>query len=1183
MATPSGSSPRLESVSRWCELGLFSFPFPHCLSDCFLPTIHLRRPRPGPSREFRNGPRPDDASRRCLAVGCRGDRVRMGGTGRGDRPAQDEVRNFDKTPILMVETGGHHAPVRSLVWLDPFNLFSGGEDKVVKVWDFQAGGRLSRSIRPVIWRGPRGAIYAMAVSSKPDGQGQLLLAVGGYGVETAGGDLTIFRIPGLVRNPSGEVVKRLVRPPGNNPQAYGHSDTVSGLAFNRDSTILASASRDQTVILWDVTRDFAPIRVLRRHTGPIRALAFSPDGKRLATVGAEGLVVLWDVAQGQPAAFLETRVQTNTVAYSPDGAFIVVGNERGVVMGLDTTNLGGGNRLRIRPADQKPVEVVAYHPNGRLLAVSVKSDAVPVPDPMTIACDIELRSMPDGNLVPQPPRRVHGLVRAMAFSPDGDRLAYAGGSAQSIYIQDTTALRTPPRRSTGRGPPPSISASLRTARSSASPGSRSGRPTLPRFTRGLICRGGTPGLCVATVSPARSQPIRAGRSGRVSTRFGLEAVNANGGRILLAIDPSTERWWWSSTFVPPGPTHPRATVAIGTESGIAVFDLETGQRTRTFAGPSAPVVSVAPSPDGRWLVSGSQDQSVMLYPLAGCDTRPGLGAAFRQGADGTWTVESVQAKSFAKAMGLKRRDVITQAVIGSQLFARPEEIARFISQADQEPPGVKNPIGIQVRRRVSIPWFGPIPLEARLPTTKRDSPALTFLLDTDREWVVWTPGGYYDTSIAGDTRLLGWHTNPPYLASRSTDFVPIVTYSGTMNRPDVLDRLWRTGDLDQALAPMPAATPPPVAVAAASQPPRIRFASIGGNAQLPAPGVVWKVNVPRPRLTVTIAADAGKAEIRDRRIIVDERLRVQAPIAAPVTNLSEDIEIDLAPNRQVRLAVEAANVNGTRRTEILDMVYVQPPRPPVTIPRLHVLSIGTNQVADKQLPPVRFADKDAADLAQFLADHLTSTDGSRMKLEGRQVLTHADASSASIFAALDRLDGLLKKKMVNKGDVVAVVIAAHVLELQDSTIIAVSDSQFGQSPRSVVPARDLCELLGQLTDYGCRVVVFLDGVHKVDDSLVSEIKPLVRELYLKRRVITFVASKEGPSDVDVPNGHGLFALGVLRAFQGANPNGNRADAYTLDQFKTSLRDTVENLSGRQQDSSCYIPLEVPEQALFATP
>ena len=216
------------------------------------------------------------------------------------------------------------------------------------------------------------------------------------------------------------------------------------------------------------------------------------------------------------------------------------------------------------------------------------------------------------------------------------------------------------------------------------------------------------------------------------------------------------------------------------------------------------------------------------------------------------------------------------------------------------------------------------------------------------------------------------------------------------------------------------------------------------------------------------------------------------------------------------------------------MVYAQPPQPPATPPRLFLFGIGTDQFADPQLPPVKFADRDAGDLAKFLAEHLISADANKPTLENSQVLAGTDASTASITGALDRLHDLVVRKQFKKGDIVAIVLTAHVLELNDSTVIATADSQVSQAPRTVVPAQDVYDVLGQLTDYGCRVIVFLDGVHNVGDPLISEVKPLVRELYQKRRVITFVASKEGPSEVDVPNQHGLFALGVLQVFQGAN-------------------------------------------------
>jgi hypothetical protein len=189
-------------------------------------------------------------------------------------------------------------------------------------------------------------------------------------------------------------------------------------------------------------------------------------------------------------------------------------------------------------------------------------------------------------------------------------------------------------------------------------------------------------------------------------------------------------------------------------------------------------------------------------------------------------------------------------------------------------------------------------------------------------------------------------------------------------------------------------------------------------------------------------------------------------------------------------------------------------------------------------------------------------------------------------AAFDRLHELIEKKEIRERDLVAVVIASHLLESQDGALIAAADTQTNGSIRPAVAGRDVAELLGQLTDYGCRVVLFLDGLHKLEDPLTSDIKPLVRELQRKRRVITFVASKEGPSGVDDTREHGLFALGILQVFQQAGLAGagnNRAAPYTLDQFKTVLRNAVLNLSERRQEAFCYIPLEVPEQSLFARP
>ena len=137
------------------------------------------------------------------------------------------------------------------------------------------------------------------------------------------------------------------------------------------------------------------------------------------------------------------------MAVSPDGASIVIGRENGDLFRLDPRNLRAvPARLPTEPA-QGAVEALAYHPDGRRLAVSLKSDRSDTPDPMRTSCDLEVRDMPAGTVTHR--RKVAGLVQACAFSPDGKRLAYSGGNAQAISVQDLADLPGPPGRAQGAG------------------------------------------------------------------------------------------------------------------------------------------------------------------------------------------------------------------------------------------------------------------------------------------------------------------------------------------------------------------------------------------------------------------------------------------------------------------------------------------------------------------------------------------------------------------------------------------------------------------------------------------------------------------------------------------------------------------------------------------------------------
>jgi WD40 repeat protein/serine/threonine protein kinase len=199
----------------------------------------------------------------------------------------------------------------------------------------------------------------------------------------------------------------------------GHKGLVRGVAFGPDGMCLASASADATVKVWDL-RSRQESLSFPGHGAPVWCLAFSPDGRRVASGsgqldgGASTEVKVWDCRTGREQLTLRGHVNgVWSLAWSPDGRRLVTGGMDSTIKVWDATT--GHEALTLRE-HQLVITCVAFSPDGHRLVSASTDRTVRIWDGRP--WQGEEPGQEDLTL-----RGHSGSVNDVAFSPDGRWLA----------------------------------------------------------------------------------------------------------------------------------------------------------------------------------------------------------------------------------------------------------------------------------------------------------------------------------------------------------------------------------------------------------------------------------------------------------------------------------------------------------------------------------------------------------------------------------------------------------------------------------------------------------------------------------------------------------------------------------------------------------------------------------------
>ncbi|MBK9943637.1 MAG: hypothetical protein IPP13_18680 [Kouleothrix sp.] len=484
--------------------------------------------------------------------------------------------------VFAAGNGGHTLEVNDAAFTsDGARMLSSSEDTTLVLWDVESGTPIRRMQHP----------------NNAETRGVVILPGDQQALSTGAN-------PDIIRWDlnSGQPIDRL----------RGHRGTVYSVAVSADGTRVLSSGDDNTVIEWDLQRG-APITFLRGHGGYIRQAVFSADGTHALSASADKTVRVWDLDNGAEQLRLTSADQVNTISLSADTKVLATGSDDGVARLWD---LASGKPTGSYNWHERDVKSVALSPDGKyLLTGGGKRDGALI-----------LTNLQTGAIERKFGFTVFG-TNSIAFTPDGTRAV----TGQIIPGGDDYA------------DDPTIDPELKNI-SLIVWDVASGAP-IYKLTDVIAAGDRHDSINTVLITPDGTQIIGATGAGAQILIWDLEtgkqlrtldlnkggkandiALSADGKFLVAGSTDKTFMIWEvaSGKVVFNSPPQAAAvttvalngdgtSVAVASETEVAIWDLRSGQKVRSFLGHRREIRRLLFTAGGHELVSASADGTTRVW------------------------------------------------------------------------------------------------------------------------------------------------------------------------------------------------------------------------------------------------------------------------------------------------------------------------------------------------------------------------------------------------------------------------------------------------------------------------------------------------------------------------------------------------------------------------------------------